>query len=235
LIRYLVKSLRDQNVSLKRFSPQISTIIDLFNDFNFIHLNFRGGVTMKPNFESYNHQEKNNNPALNREGQMQHPSDGELSDYHYELLSAYIDGEANAEERRQVEQWLATDPQVKSCYHQLLQLSSQWQSMPVPTSQQSTPDLLAQQVFEEVNTRRTHRLVGWSGTAIAALFIAAVSGVTFGSFSRIPQFASQPNSDLEPLKIALNEPIVPMIRSDAASITVNQPIIPIPKPPISNP
>ena len=189
---------------------------------------------MKPNFESNNHHRTNPNPAFNTEEQMQHPSDGDLSDYHYELLSSYIDGEANPEERRQVEQWLATDPQVKRCYQQLRSLSSQWQSLPVPTSEQSAPDELAQAVFEKVN-RRTYRRVAWGGTAIAALFVATVSSVSFGSFSRIPQFASRPNNQPEPLKIALNEPIVPIVRTDAASITVNQPIIPIPPPPISNP
>lgn len=190
---------------------------------------------MKPNFDSNNHQEINSNSAFNTEEQMQHPSDGDLSDYHYELLSSYIDGEANPKERRQVEQWLATDPQVKSCYQQLLQLSSQWQSLPVPTAQQTAPADLAEAVFEKVDRRTTHRRVAWGGTAIAALFVATISSVTFGNFSRIPQFASRPNNDPEPLKIALNEPIIPIVRSDAASITVNQPIIEIPKSPISNP
>lgn len=190
---------------------------------------------MTSNFESNNHQEKHNHPIFNREEPMQNPSDGDLSDYHYELLSVYIDGEANADERRQVEEWLATDPVVKSCYRQLLQLSSQWQCLPVPSSEESTPDLLAQQVFEKVNHRRTHRVVAWGGTAIAAMFVAAVSSVSLGSFSRIPQFAFQGTTEPEPLKIALNEPIVPIIRADAASIAVNQPIIPIPKSPIYYP
>lgn len=190
---------------------------------------------MKPNFESDNHYPTNPNSELNTEEQMQYPSDGDLSDYHYELLSSYIDGEANPEERRQVERWLATDPQVKRCYQQLLQMSGQWRSMPVPTSQQTSPDFLAEAVFEKVNRRNYRRAACWGGTAIAALFVAALSGISFGGFSRVPQFASRPSSDSEPLKIALNEPIVPIVRSDAASITVNQPIIPIPESAIANP
>ncbi|MDY7021523.1 MAG: hypothetical protein SWJ54_09195 [Cyanobacteriota bacterium] len=189
---------------------------------------------MKPNFEFDSHQDNTHNLAFNTKGQMQHPSDDDLSDYHYELLSSYIDGEANPEERRQVEEWLATDPQVKRCYQELLQLSSHFQNLPVPVSQQSAPEQIAHEVFEKVN-RRIYRRVAWGGGAIAALFVATVSSMSFGGFSRVPQFASRPNSTPEPLKIALNEPIVPIVRSDAASITVNQPIIPIPKPAISNP
>ncbi|WP_413160356.1 anti-sigma factor family protein [Capilliphycus salinus ALCB114379] len=189
---------------------------------------------MKPNFESDNDHPIHPNPAFNTEEEMEHPSDGDLSDYHYELLSSYIDGEANPEERRQVEYWLATDPQVKSCYQQLRSLSSHWGSMPVPTSEQSAPDELVQAVFENVN-RRNYRRVAWGGGAIAALFVATLSSLTFGSFSPIPQYASRSNTDPEPLKIALNEPIVPIVRTDAASITVNQPIIPIPDSALSNP
>ncbi len=32
----------------------------------------------------------------------------------FELLSAYLDGEVTAAERRQIEQWLATEPEVQS-------------------------------------------------------------------------------------------------------------------------
>ncbi|MFM8202724.1 MAG: anti-sigma factor family protein, partial [Dolichospermum sp.] len=41
---------------------------------------------------------------------------------YFELLSAYLDGEVTATERRQVEQWLSTDASVKCLYKRLLNL-----------------------------------------------------------------------------------------------------------------
>ncbi len=156
-----------------------------------------------------------------------------LNPMQYELLSAYLDGELKATERRQVESWLDSDPKVKQCYHQLIKLRSQWQAMPIPATHSATPEL-AQAVFSKIN-RRTRRRVAWGGTAIAALFLATVSSVTNGSLLRMPQFAFKSYDDVEPLKIALNEPIVPIVNPEAASITVNQPIIPIPKAAVSIP
>ncbi len=157
-----------------------------------------------------------------------------LNPMQYELLNGYLDGELKPTERRQVEAWLDTDPQVKQCYHQLIKLRSQWQAMPIPATHSATPEL-AQAVFTKIH-RRTRRTFVWGGTAIAALFIATVSSVTSGSLLRIPQLAEiQPSNDAEPLKIALNEPIVPIVNPEAASITVNQPIIPIPKTAVSIP
>ncbi len=170
--------------------------------------------------------------SLEHSDQNQFPAG--LSPMQYELLSAYLDGELQATERRQVEAWLDTNPEVKQCYFQLIKLRSQWQAMPVPATHSATPEL-AQAVFSKIR-RRTRRTVIWGGGAIAALLIATVSSVTSGGLFRMPQLAElKPYDEAESLKIALNEPIVPIVNPEAASITVNQPIIPIPKTAVSIP
>ncbi|MEL6165322.1 MAG: zf-HC2 domain-containing protein, partial [Cyanobacteria bacterium J06628_3] len=40
----------------------------------------------------------------------------------FELLSAYLDGEVTAAERRQVEEWLANDSSVQNLHKRLLSL-----------------------------------------------------------------------------------------------------------------
>jgi anti-sigma factor RsiW len=48
----------------------------------------------------------------------------------FELLNAYLDGEVTADERRQIENWLTTDPQVQCLYARALKLRQKWQ-MPI--------------------------------------------------------------------------------------------------------
>jgi anti-sigma factor RsiW len=45
----------------------------------------------------------------------------------FELLNAYLDGEVTANERRQIENWLATDSQVQCLYARALKLRQKWQ------------------------------------------------------------------------------------------------------------
>ena len=75
-------------------------------------------------------------------------------------------------------------------------------------------------------------MVAWGGTAIAALLVMAVSG----NLGRVPMVAQSQNfKDSEPLQIALNEPLIPIVNPNAVSISVDQPIIPIPKAAVSTP
>lgn len=46
---------------------------------------------------------------------------------------------------------------------------------------------------------------------------------------------SETLNNSEPLQIALNEPLIPIITPNAVSISVDQPIIPIPKAAVSRP
>ena len=164
--------------------------------------------------------ESQNNNLINREP-------ASISAQQYELLSAYLDGEVTLEERRQVEQWLSTDCQFKANYLHWLEVRSQWRSMPVPPSGISSQQL-ADQLFKQLS-RRTYRTLAWGGTAIAAVLIATVSGFkpSLTWFSAETQYSQSPS--LEPLRIALHEPVVPIINTEAVQVSVDQPLIQIPK------
>jgi anti-sigma factor RsiW len=149
----------------------------------------------------------------------------------YELLSAYLDGEVTPAERRQVEQWMADDPQFKALYFQWLQVRSQWRSMPIPQPT-ITPQQLANQIVEQFQ-RRTRRTLVWSGAAIATVVMAAISGWMPGETQWGLKLQLSQSSEIEPLRIALHEPVVPIVNPNAVSISVDQPLIQIPKTPHS--
>lgn len=145
----------------------------------------------------------------------------------FELLSAYLDGEVTANERRLVEEWLTTDAQTQRLHQRLLMLRSQLQAMPVPASSQPA-EQVATAVFERVE-RRPKLVLVVGGTAIAAAAIASLSGI-FSGPSLTPQLARSGDETFENLQIALNEPIVEMINPNEVGITLNEPIIEIPVP-----
>ena len=124
----------------------------------------------------------------------------------FELLSAYLDGEVTAAERRQVQEWLDTDPQVQRLYKRLLKLREGLTIMSAPQSVpvQQTVDA----VFAKLDRRRPTRALRWGGVAIAALFVGALATVLPGRDSFVPQLASSPTPNSEPLMVALNEPLV---------------------------
>ncbi len=167
--------------------------------------------------------------------QFTHPQPSQASTLNQreELLSAYLDGEVTPVERRQVEQWLRTDPQFKAQYLHWLEVRAQWRSMTIPPASISAQQL-AEQLFEQFD-RRTGRTLVWSGTAIAAVLIAALSGFkpSLSWFSFEPQLSQ--SSEVEPLRIALHEPVVPMVNPDAVQVSVDQPLIQIPKAAHSSP
>lgn len=126
----------------------------------------------------------------------------------FELLSAYLDGEVTAAERRQVQEWLAQDKTVQSLYHRLLQLRQGIQSMPIPASSVSA-DETANRIFTRIDRKRT---LVFGGSAIAAMFIGMIYTMTPGGKSFAPQFAAAPTPEIttsaQPLMIALNRPVV---------------------------
>jgi anti-sigma factor RsiW len=125
----------------------------------------------------------------------------------FELLSAYIDGEVTAAERKQVQEWLATDSQMQCLYSRLTKLRQGIVQIPVPTPA-ATAQETAEQVFTRIDKRRNRRTVIWGGAAIAALFVSAVSGIIPGSRSLVPQLAQKPDVSEPPLEIALNQPVI---------------------------
>jgi anti-sigma factor RsiW len=138
----------------------------------------------------------------------------------FELLSAYLDGEVTAAERRQVESWLQNDPVVQRLYSRLLKLRQGMQSLPIPAPEQSA-EQAAEQVFSRLS-RRPKIALAWAGVAIAATFVGVLSNVfSPGYQSPAPQVADFPD--------------VPDVSTTALMIAVDRPVIEIPKAPISSP
>ncbi len=140
----------------------------------------------------------------------------------FELLSAYLDGEVTAAERKQVEDWLANDVAVQRLYSRLLKLRQGIRTMPIPTTQQS-PEVTAGQVIAKVNRRSRLRWV--FGGAVAACVIGAVSSLLPTREAVTPQFAqkqqeqptqtaTQPSPQI---KVALNNPVIEIPKAALAS------------------
>ncbi|AVH72170.1 anti-sigma factor family protein [Nostoc sp. 'Lobaria pulmonaria (5183) cyanobiont'] len=144
----------------------------------------------------------------------------------FELLSAYLDGEVTATERKQVEEWLANDASVQCLYARLLKLRQGLRTLPVPAAQQS-PEETVQQVLTRLRRRsRLNWMVG--GAAVAACVIGAVSGLV-GSGSMVPQLAQRPQR--EPIQTS-SASIVP---PSPLMVGLNNPVIEIPKAAVASP
>jgi hypothetical protein len=119
----------------------------------------------------------------------QGPDDRRSSNERFELLSAYMDGEVTAEERRLVESWLATEPQVQQMHQRLLSLKSGFSQLPTPETSRPIQQTI-DQVFEKVERRSRLRVLIGGTVAAAAALVATLVGInTIGSGSM--QFASQ--------------------------------------------
>ncbi len=176
---------------------------------------------MTPEIESQNHPQTHLHedlPALKADeaNQLTGAMDMHKRD-RFELLSAYLDGEVSAAERRQVEEWLANDPEVQRLYERLLNLRKGLRTMPLPPAQQPVEGTV-EQVLVRVN-KRPKMAVAWGGTAIAALFIGALSGVLPSRQSPLDQLpqAPQPAAKPESLMVALNTPVVEIPKAPASA------------------
>ncbi len=124
----------------------------------------------------------------------------------FELLSAYMDGEVTAQERKQVQQWLDNDPEFHQLYKQLLRVQREVPTIPVPESSVSA-ETLSQGVFDTIDSQqRSKRGVIASGLGIAAVVVGAISHVWLQDGLSSHRYAQ--NSDNEALTIALNRPVV---------------------------
>ncbi len=138
----------------------------------------------------------------------------------FELLSAYLDGELTATEKRQVEDWLANDQTVQCLYARLLKIRQGLRTLPVPQTRQNAetiPKVLAR-------LQRRSRFAVVSGTAIAAVFIGAISGIF--PMSPAPQLAQE---SIQPIATK------PVKSPETLMVAVNSPVLPIPKAAISTP
>lgn len=137
------------------------------------------------------------------------PTTGEILDERFELLSAYLDGEATASERQQVEALLATDPDFCHQYQQMQRMQVAIAGMPAPTSDRSVAQL-ADAVFTKIDRRRQRHLTRWiGGGAIAATLVTALAGIgaLLGTNNSQWQMANKANTPA-PLMVALNDPIL---------------------------
>lgn len=187
---------------------------------------------MTPDFESqsnFNHSSKD----LPGDGMPNQPTNHVLDTMkrdRFELLSAYLDGELSAAERKQVEEWLATDTLVQCLYARLLKLRQGIQSLPVPTSTQTSEELTAQ-VLRRCQ-RRFRQVAAWGGAAAAALVLGMISGISPFGESPVTQVASSQRSHTE----ASNTKVGPnRAAPDALMIALDRPVVQIPKAAISAP
>ncbi|MBD2441279.1 anti-sigma factor [Nostoc sp. FACHB-110] len=146
----------------------------------------------------------------------------------FELLSAYLDGEVTATERKQIEELLANDASVQCLYARLLKLRQGLRTMPVPAPAQS-PEVTAEQVFTRLR-RRSRLAWTFGGAAVAACVISLVSGLLPGNETRTPQLAQKPQTEIEttptantsaatasPLMVAINNPVIEIPKAAEAT------------------
>ncbi len=129
----------------------------------------------------------------------------------FELLSAYLDGEVTADERRQVDAWLASDRDMQILHSRLLKLKRGFQSapVPVPTSQQT--ERAVQQVLARVE-RRPRLMLVWSGVgaAVAATVVGVVSSLSPSVTPMSPSAAKIEQLPQIDLQLRLDQPPVPI-------------------------
>jgi anti-sigma factor RsiW len=142
----------------------------------------------------------------------------------FELLSAYLDGEVTAVERKQVEEWLAHDPTVQQLHSRLLKLRQAFQTMPVPQSERSVEETV-DGVFSRVERRPKLTLI-WGGAAIAALFMAALGTAFLGEHTPTPQIARSTDQLQAPRADSSDEPVL---------VALDRPLVAIPKAPVAEP
>jgi anti-sigma factor RsiW len=142
----------------------------------------------------------------------------------FELLSAYLDGEITAAERRQVEDWLANDPSVQCLYARLLKLRQGMRSLSVPVSDCSVERTVSQ-VFSKLE-RRPRITAAWGGLAIAALFIGALHNNPPSSQNAASELAQTSVAQMshpvaqEALMIALDRPVIEIPKSTISTLSV---------------
>lgn len=178
---------------------------------------------MTPNFDEYDGSNASRHAQHQGESGTQlavNALDVEKRD-RFELLSAYLDGEVTADEKRQVELLLETDPAMQRLQTRLMKLRHSFRTLPVPPSEQPVEQTV-EQVFARIE-RKPRRMIAWGGAAIAAVFVGAlVSLMPRNEF--IPAIARAPQSQeavpSKGLMIALDRPVIEIPK--AAIATPNQ-------------
>ncbi len=143
----------------------------------------------------------------------------------FELLSAYLDSEVTAAERRQVEEWLANDPVTQCLYKRLLQLRQEIRSMPCPEVKQSKEQLMEQVLAR--TCQRTRQLLAWSGVAAVLLF-TSVASFQWDDRSQ-PQTAEFPSDRADVASVSAPTADQQKTADSALMVAINHPVVTIPK------
>lgn len=149
----------------------------------------------------------------------------------FELLSAYLDGEVTAQQRLEVQELLANDPEIQGLYRRLLFLRQELNNLPTPPSTCSAKQL-SNAVFASIDREQKQRkMVLWGGGAIAAVILASVGGIFSPNRTPLLQMAQQNNStsDDEALVIALNEPLIDITPEESLMIPLDQSLLDLPR------
>jgi anti-sigma factor RsiW len=127
----------------------------------------------------------------------------------FELLSAYLDGEVTADERRQVDAWLTSDREIQILHSRLLKLKRGFQSAPVPATQLT--ERTVEQVLARVE-RRPRLMLVWSGVgaAVAATVVGLVSSLSPSLTPMSPSAAKIEQFPATGLQLRLDQPPVPI-------------------------
>jgi anti-sigma factor RsiW len=174
---------------------------------------------MNSNFDPRN---KSMQPSPNHPSQL-----NAMQRDRFELLSAYLDGEVTATERKQVEELLATDASMQQLQNRLLKLRQGFRSLPTPAPTQSVEQTV-DQVLAKIDQRPKLRLVWGGATAVAALFVGALTLFTLNRPS--PEMATnqakpgveqaQQSNDTEGLLISLEQPVVNIPKNATSELKV---------------
>ncbi len=154
----------------------------------------------------------------------------------FEMLSAYMDGEVTADERRTVEEWLANDPTVQKLHSRLLRLRQTFQAMPVPVTSEKAVQQTVDAVLAHVDRRPRFSAI-WGGVALAAVAVGAVSSSLLGERSPFFQMAqssrdaaqTQTAAKPEPLLIALDQPLIAISKTPVADPADSESVSPLPQ------
>ena len=145
-----------------------------------------------------------------------HISCGKLHRDRFELLSAYIDHEVTADERRQVEAWINEDPAFAKMHRRMTKLQLGFQQLPAPVMAEHVDLTIAKVTQKLYRPRPDWRvLTGIGGAVAAAVAIAAVTLFPNPSSqlaSRSDNTATKSSDQLQmpapsTLMIALDQPI----------------------------
>ena len=137
------------------------------------------------------------------------PEDSKLTSKRFELLSCYIDNQVTPAERKQVQEWLDTDPDYKKTYLRLLQLESSFKRLPVVSS--GSAEAICTKVFAKIDRQQKRGQKIRLACSIA--FVAILGFIWRGNSHYSLESVIEAKGDGELLTIALNRPILEMPQS----------------------